>query len=165
MYGFSSLNVQIGQSCVTFSKYSKRGDLNDISKSRHSSQGSAKAVRVINNSDRSIRGTERAPLLSMPPSPSCFKVSIHNKKQNLHSLPFVYMLQHSANIIQGSTHSFKLPYFRNTPCLNVNCFHDLNVKITDSMSILNVNTLKKSMSMSPFIVLVMSGPLRGLKFL
>ena len=52
-------------------------------------QGLILPVRLINNSDRSIRGTERAPLLSMPLSSSCFKVSIQNKEQNLHSLPFV----------------------------------------------------------------------------
>ena len=68
-------------------------------------------VRVINNSHRSIRGTERAPLQSMPPSSSCFKVSIQNKKQNLPACLLFMWLQHSANITQGSTHSLYSPYF------------------------------------------------------
>ena len=46
-------------------------------------KGVTQAVRVINNSDRSIRGTERAYLLSMPPSTSGFKVSIHKQEAKL----------------------------------------------------------------------------------
>ena len=55
----------------------------------HEIRGITLPVKSINNVHRSFVGTERAPLQSMPPSSSCFKVSIQNKKQNLHSLPFV----------------------------------------------------------------------------
>ena len=68
-------------------------------------QALTQAGRVINNSTRSIRGTERARLLSMPPSSSCFKVSIQNKSKTCTACLLFTWLQHSANITQGSTHS------------------------------------------------------------
>ena len=52
----------------------------------HEIRGITLPVKSINNVHRSFVGTEHAPLQSMPPSSSCFKVFIHNK--NLHSLPF-----------------------------------------------------------------------------
>ena len=44
-------------------------------------------------------------LQPMPPSSSCFKVSIQNKKQNLPACLMFMWLQYSANITQLSTHS------------------------------------------------------------
>ena len=82
-----------------------------VSISSWAHQALKQAGRVINNSTRSIRGTERAPLLSMPLSSSCFKVSIQNKKQNLHSLPFVCIATAFSKYHSGKHALSYVPYF------------------------------------------------------